>query len=117
MAKFKLPRVKQCEGCPWKKSVDINTIPNGYDYEAHDKLLALTKPNDISNLDKQQAVMACHHSNDNDNMFCIGYLYNQLGIGNNITLRIKMMSCENVKYIKVEGEQHEQFSDLVPKTI
>jgi len=58
-----------------------------------------------------RAVMACHESDD---AHCIGWLVNQLGPGNNIGLRILMMSCENARAIKLRGEQHETFEDTLP---
>ncbi len=48
-------------------------------------------------------------------MYCIGWLNQQLGIGNNIGLRIQMLSCENVNEIKVYGKQHQRFEDTLPK--
>lgn len=59
-------------------------------------------------------VMACHHSTGSDQMYCVGWLHNQLGPGNNIGLRIKMLSYENDKEIKVYGKQHERFEDTLP---
>lgn len=44
---------------------------------------------------------------------CIGWVHNQLGVGNNIGLRIKMLYCENAKDIKVVGEQHSKFEDTI----
>jgi len=45
---------------------------------------------------------------------CVGWLMNQLGPGNNIGLRMRMMSCENAKKIRLRGEQHETFEDTLP---
>lgn len=57
-------------------------------------------------------VMACHETHE---AHCIGWLHNQLGPGNNIMLRIKMRSCENIGKMKVVGRQHERFEDTLPK--
>lgn len=59
-------------------------------------------------------IMACHEHEPGDEAHCVGWLMNQLGPGNNIGLRLKMMSCENAKHIKLDGEQHETFEDTLP---
>lgn len=58
--------------------------------------------------------MACHHSNGKDEMYCVGWVNNQLGVGNNIGLRIKMMNCENIGQLKTVGKQHQRFEDTLP---
>jgi hypothetical protein len=55
--------------------------------------------------------MACHETDD---AHCVGYLYNQLGVGNNIGLRFSIRKFENVSEIQVFGEQHERFEDTLP---
>ncbi len=55
--------------------------------------------------------MACHEMHDTP---CIGWLAHQLGSGNNIPLRIQMISCGNAKKIRLRGEQHETFEDTLP---
>lgn len=59
--------------------------------------------------------MACHHSRDENFEHCVGWLYNQLGVGNNIGLRMSMMNYDNVRDLKIVGEQHEKFEDTLPK--
>lgn len=56
-------------------------------------------------------VFACHETDD---AHCVGWLVNQLGPGNNIGLRIQMISCVNAKTIRLRGEQHESFEDTLP---
>ena len=110
MTVWKLKRVRQCAKCPWKVSTDPRDIPNGYCEEKHAALAStIAEPGrlDLSAL----PVMACHESHD---AHCIGWLVNQLGPGNNIALRIKMMSCQNAKHIKLDGEQHKTFEDTLP---
>jgi len=46
---------------------------------------------------------------------CVGWLNHQLGRGNNIGLRLSMMSCENIRDLKLDGEQHETFEDTLPQ--
>lgn len=55
--------------------------------------------------------MACHESH---NAHCVGWIANQLGDGNNLSLRLQMMSCENTKKIRLRGEQHQNFYDTLP---
>ena len=113
--KFRLPRTKQCAKCPWKVSTNPREIPDGYCELKHKNLAGtIAVPGDVS-LDQKRRVMACHHSNGNDDMYCIGWLNHQLGVGNNIQLRLKMLGCENIGEIKTFGKQHETFEDTLPK--
>ncbi len=111
---WKLKRTSQCAKCPWRKDVDPNKIPNGYSREKHCALeKTIAKPADLSDLkSKTMHVMACHETHDTH---CIGWLVNQVGAGNNIALRIKMMACENAGEIKIAGKQHEKFAETLPK--
>lgn len=110
--KFKLKRTIQCAKCPWKVSTNPHEIPDGY-CEIKHKNLEDTIAKD-TNFDKALKVMACHHSKDNNMEHCVGWTHNQLGVGNNIGLRIQMMNCENIKDLKVIGKQHEKFEDTLP---
>ncbi len=112
---MKLQRTTQCAKCPWKKSVDPRTIPNGYDVEKHRALKAtIADANDPGSSIGARAlrVMACHETHD---AHCVGWLANQLGRGNNIALRIQMLQYENAKDIRTTGEQHERFENTLPK--
>ncbi len=112
--KFKLKRIKQCDKCPWKESTDPYEIPDGYCEIKHKNLSnTIANPNELR-LGGTMNIMACHHSNGNDQMYCVGWLNNQLGVGNNIRLRIQMMRCENIGKLKIVGEQHERFEDTLP---
>ncbi len=116
MTKFKLTRTKQCAKCPWKVSTNPHDIPDGYCKVKHGNLKStIAKPGDLSNLGSATLnVMACHHSKDGQEQHCVGWLNNQLGVGNNIMLRMQMMNCENIKDLKTVGEQHERFEDTLP---
>ena len=59
-------------------------------------------------------VMSCHYSHQSDDNICIGWLYNQLGEGNNIGLRLHMRQYDNLQELKVEGKQHQRFEDTLP---
>lgn len=115
MTKFRLIRTKQCAKCPWKVSTDPFEIPDGYEVERH-KNLSETIADTVGFMVKTKN-MACHNSDGEDEMYCVGWLKNQLGSGNNIPLRIRMMSCENAGDIRTFGKQHEKFEDTLPKQI
>ncbi len=110
---MKLTRTKQCAKCPWKVSTNPFDIPDGYCEVKHANLKETIAEEGVINLG-QSKVMACHHSDGNDQMYCVGWLNHQLGVGNNIGLRIKMMSCENAKDIKTYGKQHQRLEDTLP---
>jgi hypothetical protein len=107
---MKLKCTKQCPKCPWKKGVNPHNIPNGYDVEKH-KLLRSTiaDPNNVmSSISGKLRIMACHET---EASHCVGWLHNQLGVGNNVGLRIAMLDCENIDQLEVTGEQHELFDE------
>src|SRR6185437_2226947 len=110
---MKLKRTRQCDKCPWRKDVDPHDIPNGYCETKHKNLAGtIAKPGDISGVFRRELpIMACHETHD---AHCIGWLMNQLGPGNSIALRIAMRDCENMRKVKLVGEQHECFEDTLP---
>lgn len=109
MKTWKLEKTTQCKHCPWRVDVNPYDIPNGYDIEKH-KALIETIAQDTEVKDNLNA-MCCH---EGENIFCIGWLSNQI-INNNITLRIKMLHCENKNDIKLIGKQHATFEETIPK--
>lgn len=114
-ARWRLNRTAQCAKCPWKVSTDPHEIPNGYSESRHRALACtIAEPGDLSALfnDKPEHVMACHETHD---AHCVGWLYHQLGAGNNIGLRVRMITCENVNDLRVSGPQHECFEDTLPE--
>ena len=110
--KWKLKRTKQCNKCPWRKDVDPKEIPNGYCKTKHKNLKkTIAIKGDLTTVFGSMHLMSCHETTDTH---CIGWLMNQLGPGNNIGMRLRMISCENRKNIKIVGEQHENFDDTIP---
>jgi hypothetical protein len=107
---MKLKRTTQCAKCPWRVDVDPNDIPNGYDREKHKKLESTIAKG--LNFSCSIKAMACHETHDSE---CLGWLMNQLGPGNNISLRLSMRSCENLRDVKLIGEQHKHFRDTIPE--
>lgn len=107
---WKLKRTMQCEKCPWRVDTDPYDIPNGYDVDQHRALEStIARPED--GLMGSRHAMACHETSD---AHCVGWLMNQLGSGNNISLRILMISCSNAKSIRLRGEQHATFVETLP---
>jgi len=106
-----LKRTKQCKKCPWRTDVDPHDIPDGYCENKHRALEKTIARN--GEIISSRPAMACHETDD---AHCIGWLVNQLGIGNNIALRMQMFSCGNRDQIKVVGEQHDRFEDTLPCT-
>lgn len=109
----RLKKTKQCAKCPWKKSTNPHDIPNGYSVKQHCDLKKTISDGGI-NIGSPLQVMACHEAKTGKEVYCIGWLMNQLGPGNNIALRIKMMQYD-LKSIKLDGEQHQRFEDTLPK--
>jgi len=101
--------------CPWRVGVDPRSIPNGYEIEKHKALAStIAKPGDISPAEFDRAAMACHEEHSSH---CIGWLVNQVGRGNNIPLRIRMLSCENAGEISTRGKQHPNFEATLSKVL
>lgn len=57
--------------------------------------------------------MACHYSKPGEETFCAGWLHNQLGVGNNIGLRLQAIGG-HVPVPVVDGVQHQRFEDTLP---
>ena len=110
---FELTRTTQCAKCPWKVSTNPHDIPDGYCEIKHANLKNTIAKKEVFSW--QFKAMACHHSNGEDSMYCVGWLNHQLGVGNNIGLRIKMLNCTNISKLKVIGKQHQKFEDTLPK--
>ncbi|WP_426261543.1 DUF6283 family protein [Sphingomonas sp. DC1100-1] len=109
---WKLKRTHQCEKCPWRVETDPHDIPNGYSEDLHRGLADTIA--DPGSLRGSGRVMACHEHDSADEVHCVGWLVNQLGSGNNIGMRLRMLSCENGWSIRLRGEQHETFEQTLP---
>lgn len=112
MARWKLKRVNQCAKCPWRVDTDPHEIPNGYSEALHRDLAGtIAEP---GSLRPSGRAFACHEHDADEKVHCVGWLVHQLGPGNNIPLRMQMISCENARAIRVQGEQHRSFEDTLP---
>ena len=108
---WKLKRTAQCKGCPWRKDVDPRDIPNGYCETKHAALVGtIAKPGEMHA--GPLRAMACHETHD---AHCVGWVANQSGPGNNIGLRMRLMTCTNASKIRLVGDQHKTFADTLPE--
>jgi Family of unknown function (DUF6283) len=114
MADWKLKRTQQCDKCPWRVETDPTMIPNGYSVAAHRALVAtIAAPCDVSLIGQPQHIMACHEKHD---AHCIGWLAHQMSVGNNLALRLSLLSCDNLGALRLRGAQHPTFADTLPPT-
>jgi hypothetical protein len=58
--------------------------------------------------------MACHYSKDGDEFACAGWLHHQLGAGNSIDVRMRVLKGD-LPVPVVDGPQHETFEGTLPK--
>ena len=114
-AKVERPTVRQCLTCPWKvETVPDRDIPNGYSVELHEALSGTIQSGLTSLFRSCKTAMACHYAKHGEEFPCAGWLHNQLGIGNNIAVRLAVMHGQ-LPMPEVDGEQHERFEDTLPK--
>lgn len=106
--------IVQCATCPWKvTTVPDCDIPNGYSTSLHQKL-SCTIAKEVSLRPGALRAMACHYSPIGKEHACAGWLHHQLGVGNNIAVRLGVMSGR-LPVPNVDGDQHERFEDTLPK--
>lgn len=108
----KKPR-KQCAKCPWKTSSDPNEIPGDYCPEKHRALSSTIAEPGAVRLGPMK-LMACHETPAGRERPCVGWLVHQLGEGNNIGLRIAVMSRRVDANVQTVGPQHARFEDTLP---
>lgn len=112
--------MRQCKLCPWRVDGDSRDIPNGYSETRHRALIdtiAVSGDLDLALDPTTHQAMSCHEHAPGTEAHCVGWLVNQLGVGNNIALRLAMLDCENVAELRTVGEQHERFGDTLPSAL
>ena len=112
-----LNRVHQCAKCPWKQGTDPHEIPHGYCTTKHANLASTIAQEGVLNIGPELRLMACHHSKPGEPEPCVGWMHNQLGVGNNIGLRLQAMQWDNVGELTTHGPQHQTFEDTLPKPL
>lgn len=106
-----MPR-RQCAKCPWKKGTNPHKIPGGYSEEKHRALSStIAEP---GSLHTGHRMMACHETAPGSELPCVGWLENQLGAGNNLSLRMRVMTGAVDANVQTVGPQHERFEDTLP---
>lgn len=113
MAAQPAPR-RQCVECPWRKDVDPYQIPGGYSRRKHVALKSTIADPGMLRPGALHA-MACHETTGGRELPCVGWLVNQLGPGNNLALRLKVMTGAVNGNVETVGEQHERFEDTLPR--
>lgn len=104
---------KQCAKCPWRVDVDPHDIPNGYCEIKHAALRGtIADPGSVRLGDLR--IMACHETKPGKEIACVGWLANQLGPGNNIGLRMAVITGRVSANFELVSEQHEHFEDTLP---
>lgn len=108
--------VRQCRLCPWKVGVDPRQIPGGYSEEKHRALAdTIAEPADQSALRARGLkLMACHHSKPGKEQPCAGWLEHQLGVGNNLALRLAVLRGQ-LPGCETYGPQRQRFEDTLPR--
>jgi hypothetical protein len=103
--------LRQCKSCPWRKATVASVdIPNGYCATKHERLRNTLG----TQIGEQLRIMACHKSDVGEESPCVGWLHNQLGPGNNIALRLVVLTSHRdwAKY-KLLGEQVSDFEETL----
>jgi hypothetical protein len=102
--------------------VDPYDIPNGYCPTKHAALSkTIATPGDLGSLGSAgMHLMACHESNKpGKEIPCVGWLVQQLGHGNNIALRLRVLGGQIDANVETVGPQHASLKDtlrrLTPK--
>ena len=84
--------LKQCGGCPWRVDcVPIRDIPN-YVPDMHCNLDKTIQSGLETLFQKERHIMACHYSEPGEEFPCAGWLHNQIGPGNNLGVRLMVMT-------------------------
>lgn len=108
------PTVKQCKTCPWRVGADVNNIP-GYSEDMHRRLDRTIQSGLDTLFSREHRVMACHYSKDGAEIPCAGWLHHQIGEGNNLAIRLGVMTGR-YPVPEVDGEQHATFEATLPET-
>lgn len=106
---------RQCKKCPWRVDVDPNEIPNGYCVEKHRALQSTIAPPGELRIGGPLPMMACHETPPGRELPCVGWLVQQLGEGNNIALRIAVMTGAVDGNVQTVGEQHATLEETLPR--
>ena len=102
--------MRQCKACPWKTSTNPLTDIPTYDLEKHKALRKTIASFPLEFVGRGELrIMTCHETEATP---CVGWLVNQLGVGNNIALRLQQL--RSIEPLEIDGEQHPCFEDTLP---
>jgi len=109
---WNLEQVVQCDTCPWRKGAKLKDIPN-YNRGLHEGLSSTIAEPEVFSQSGSLSAMACHYSTEQKDYYCIGWLWNQLTVGNSISLRLQVASCKNIKELTLKGEQRNNLQETL----
>lgn len=117
---WQLKHPAQCPTCPWVKGHSLSDIP-GYDRAQHLNLSNTISTSDVNAQvealhnpsDEPRRIMQCHYAAEGEPRYCIGWLHNQITIGNNLEMRVRVMHCTNLEQITLAGEQVDSFEQTL----
>lgn len=108
-------KLQQCKSCPWR----VDCVPDadipGYSRELHEGLRDTIRdglesiPGIGANCSR---AMACHYSKEGEEHACAGWIYNQLGPGNNIGVRLAV-AAGRLPVPEIDGPQHDTFEETL----
>lgn len=105
----------QCAKCPWKVGVNPHDIPHGYSPARHRALKATISQSPEASLVERRPMMACHETPVGAELPCIGWRVHQLGPGNNLRVRLAVLSGAIDADVETVGPQHARFEDTLPR--
>jgi hypothetical protein len=103
--------VHQCKSCPWRVDCGPDRDIPGYNRELHKKLTN-TIASGLDFCSDRLHCMSCHYSNSGADFPCAGWLHNQLGVGNNLGVRMAVLRG-SLPVPEVEGDHHGRFEDTL----
>jgi hypothetical protein len=92
----------------------MRDIPN-YKPEMHAGLTKTIQSGPESLFGTTRHIMACHYAKPEAEFPCAGWLANQIGPGNNLGMRLAVMTGK-MPVPMTDGAQHERFEDTLSKT-
>lgn len=112
---MKRPRM-QCQTCPWRADVDPRNIPGGYGHVIAE-LLAEHTPSGPASLASTLHIATCHEKPERAKLPCVGWLVHQLGAGNNLALRLRVIHGCIDGNVRTVGPQRDLCRELLPVSV
>lgn len=95
---------KQCASCPWKRSVDPDSLPAGYGRVDRDAVTRASASGAASLRDRAPG-MGCHVPRPGPVLPCVGWLAQQLGPGGDLGLRMAVVTGHVDANVETVGPQ------------